>query len=417
MARTLFLPILALLISAALLNLGNGLQFTLLPIRANGAAFDDLLIGLITSGYFVGFLLGCWLGPKMIGNVGHIRIIAAAFAALAAFMLAYPLVIDAWAWSGARLVSGFALAVAYMAIESWLNECTHDSARGTVLSVYTLIALIMLGCGQFLINLYDPWGFELFSVSAIAVALAVVPVALTRAPGPSSSPQANLRLAGLRDLPRTSVLGCIIVGLSNSAFWGFAPVFGARIGLSTGEIGAFMAVVMFGGAAFMWPVGRLSDQVDRRGVIAVVSLATAVTAMGIVFVADVSLGWLLAGGFLYGAFSMTIYPISLAHANDSAQATDFVQISGALLFVFGASSFLGPIVVAGMTQSVGPQAVFLFIATVHVAGTVLAFLFQRLRPPVAAGEKEGFHIMPRTTQEAFQLHEPDTEDAVPGAMG
>ena len=417
MARTLFLPILALLISAALLNLGNGLQFTLLPIRADGAAFDDLLIGLITSGYFVGFLLGCWLGPKMIGNVGHIRIIAAAFAVLAAFMLAYPLVIDAWAWSGARLISGFALAVAYMAIESWLNECTHDSARGTVLSVYTLIALVMLGCGQFLINLYDPWGFELFSVSAIAVALAVVPVALTRAPAPTSSPHANLRLAGLRDLPRTSVLGCVIVGLSNSAFWGFGPVFGARIGLSTGEIGAFMAVVMFGGAAMMWPIGRLSDRVDRRGVIAVASLATAVAAMGIVFVAQGSLVWLLAGGFLFGAFSMTIYPISLAHANDSAQATDFVQISGALLFVFGASSFLGPVIVAVLMKGVGPEAVFLFIAAVHVAGTLLAFLFQYLRAPVLAAEKEDFLMVPRTTQEAFQLHEPEADEPAPAKMG
>lgn len=403
--RPVILSIVALLLSAAILQLGNGLQFTLLPVRADLAAFGPGAIAFIGSAYFAGFLLGSIAGPKLIGQVGHIRILTAVLAGVSASILLYPLFLLPGIWFGARLVTGFCLAVAYMAIESWLNERAPPATRGSLFSIYSLIAIAMLAGGQGLYTLFPVEGFELFSLAAICVAIAAVPIALTRSPAPAIMAQPRLRFASLLGVSRVAVVGSISVGLTNSAFWAFGPIFAVRAAGGALDVAAFMAAALLGGAVMMWPIGAFSDRVDRRLVAGFVSLGAALAALGIVLLADRSVAAALACAFVFGGFAFTLYPVCVAHANDNPRGRDFVQVASGLLFLFGASSLFGPLLAGFVLDLFGATAIFLLVAFVHAAGAVAIFLLQRLRPATRPEQKEAFQPTPRTTQAAYLLHE------------
>lgn len=411
--RPVILSIVALLASAAILQLGNGLQFTLLPVRADMAAFGSGAIAFVGSAYFTGFLLGSIMGPQLIGQVGHIRMLTAGLAGVSASILIYPLFLVPGVWFGARLVTGFCLAVAYMAIESWLNERAPASARGSLFALYSLVAIAMLAGGQGLYTLFPVEGFELFSVAAICVAVAAVPIALTRSAAPAVVPQPRLRLASLLGVSRVAVVGSVTVGLSNSAFWAFGPIFAVRAASGAIDVAAFMAAALLGGAVMMWPIGAFSDRVDRRLVAGFVSLGAAIAALGIVLLADRSVAAVLACSFVFGGFTFTLYPVCVAHANDNPRGRDFVQVASGLLFLFGASSLFGPLLAGLVLDGFGPAAIFLTVAFVHAAGAVAIFLLQRLRPAIRPEEKEAFQPSPRTTQAAFLLHEDHTNADIP----
>lgn len=403
--RPVIFSITALLLCAAILQLGNGLQFTLVPVRAQAELFSDIAIAWVGSGYFAGFLIGCLIGGPLIGQVGHVRVLTAVLAGVCIFALLYPLFIDEVLWVIARIGTGIFLAVAYMAIESWLNERAPNTVRGSILSLYSLIGMVMLAAGQFLLMLYPVDSYQLFSLVAIFAALAAIPVALTRAPLPIPVPQPRLRMKSLLDVSRVSVAGSIVVGLVNSAFWAFGPIYAARIGMPVGQISFFMAAALFGGAVLMWPMGLISDRVDRRRVAGFACIGGAVSGVGLAVAGGQSLALTLVLAFFYGSFAFTIHPICMAHANDHTGPEDYVKVSGGLLFLYGASSLFGPFAVAALVKGMGVSALFAFTASIHGLGALAIFIVMRLRAPTPDEEKEHFQPTPRTTVAAFQLKE------------
>ncbi|GAB4573989.1 MAG: MFS transporter [Rhodothalassiaceae bacterium] len=412
--RPVIFSIAALLLSAALLQLGNGLQFTILPIRADMEGFGSGLIALLGSGYFAGFLLGCILGAPLIGRVGHIRVLAAVLSGVGALVLLYPLVIDGAVWFLLRSLTGLCLAIAYMTIESWLNERAPGQMRGTILAVYSLIGMVSLAIGQLLLAGWPVTGFELFSLAAITAGIAALPVTLTRAPAPVPVPQPRLRIKSLLKVSRVAVVGSASVGIVNSAFWTFGPIHAARSGLGPVETGWFMAAALLGGAVSILPIGRLSDRLDRRIVVALTSLACAMAGLALAFFTHAPLGLKLMLSFLFGGAAFTIQPVCVAHANDHVGARDYVQTAGGLLFLFGASSMLGPLAVAGLIDRFGAHALFVFTAVIHAIGAMAVLVLIRLRPPPAQAGKEEFQAIPRTTLAALQMHEPKGQETPEG---
>ncbi len=402
--RPVIFSITALLICAAILQLGNGLQFTLVPIRAQAELFSDISIAWVGSGYFAGFLIGCLVGGPLIGRVGHVRVLTAVLAGVCIFALLYPLFINEILWVIARIGTGISLAIAYMSIESWLNERAPNAVRGSVLSLYSLIGMVMLGAGQFLLALYPINSYQLFSIVGILAALAAIPVALTKAPQPVPVPQPRLRMKSLLDVSRVSVAGSIVVGLVNSAFWAFGPIYAIRVGMTVEQISLFMAAALIGGAALMWPMGLISDRVDRRLVAGIACVGGSVSGIGLVMVGGQSLAFTLVFAFIYGSFAFTIHPICMAHANDHTAPDDYVKVSGGLLFLYGASSLFGPFAVAALVESVGTSALFGFTAAIHGLGAIAVFALMRLRAPTPDADKGDFQPTPRTTAAAFQLH-------------
>lgn len=356
----------SLLLSYGLLLLGNGLFMTLLGVRTKLEGFSTEIIGAIAAGYFAGFLIGALFAVRVVAGVGHIRAFAAFASIMSISALAPVLWVDPLVWLVTRLVSGYSMAGMITVTESWLNERASNETRGRVFSFYMITNFLAAGCGQFLLLLGDPAAFELFSVASIVFSLALVPVLLTRATGPAPI---TLHPVRLREIYRTSPLalaGALSAGLVNATFYGLGPVFAYGIGLSTPEISLFMASVILGGLLLQWPVGRLSDRVDRRRVLTTMATLTALACAAVVTVTGGEPLWLFAAAALYGGLSFTIYSVSAAHANDFSPRDRLVQTTSGLLIAYGVGASAGPILAAMVMGRVGPGGLFLFSAGINV---------------------------------------------------
>ncbi len=381
-------PVAALLLSVAFLLMGNGLQGTLLAVRGDIEAFSTLSIGLLGSTYFLGFAAGCVLASHLIRRVGHIR----TFSAMAAIASVVPLTHGLWLqplpWWIMRAVTGFCLAVLYIVIESWLNERSTKETRGSILSIYVIINLTVMTLGQMMMTLEDPAGYTLFALTAILVSIAAVPVALTAAEAPAPVRSVKVRLPHLYRISPVAFIGCMGVGLANGAFWTLGPVFAQRSGMDVQGIALFMSAHILGGALGQWPLGRLSDRIDRRRVL--IAACAAATFCGLtiwllgVFFSAYPQGLLLAIAGLWGACAFPLYAVSIAHANDHAAPEEFVEISSGMLLVFAAGSIAGPLIGSAAMDNIGISSLYAFTAVVHaLLGAYTAWrVKQRAAPPI-----------------------------------
>ncbi len=297
-----------LLLGLAILMLGNGLQGTLLGVRATLEGFSTQTTGYVMTGYYVGFLLGSFIGPKLVKNVGHIRVFAALASILSAAMLLHAVFVEPVTWFAIRVVNGFAIAGLYVVVESWLNDTATNRTRGQLLSVYMVIVLGGMAAGQFLLNLASPAGFELFILISVLVSVSLVPIALSVTRAPKFEAPVHV---GWRTMYQTSplgVVGCLIVGIAQGGLIGMGAVYAREIGMSVADVSLFMATALGGGVVLQWPVGRLSDIFDRRVIITVVTLLAALAALIGALVGEHSTPILLLSVFLFGGLSFPCIP-------------------------------------------------------------------------------------------------------------
>ena len=275
-------PITALLLSAGIVLAGNGLEGMLLPLRGTLQGFSEIEIGLIGSAYNTGLMIGCLVCPRIIGRVGHIR----AFAVFTAIATISPLIEAIWVtptvWWLFRGLTGMCVAGIMNAVESWLTSVATNANRGQVMSTYTVVNFGSVIVGQQLINSGTLAGTELFSLVAILFSLAAVPLALTLTPHPAPPRQPRLRIVQLWRVSPAAVAGSLGAGLANGAFWALVPVYGKESGLPVTIIPVFASLVLLGGAIAQWPMGRLSDRLDRRRVLVGLCLGAAAFALGLV---------------------------------------------------------------------------------------------------------------------------------------
>jgi MFS family permease len=363
------------------------------------------------------------------------------FAALGAcVVLLFVLVVDPLVWVVLRMLSGFCFAGLYMVIESWLNESAENSNRGQIFSTYMVHNLSAITLGQLVLPLGDPAAFTLFAVTAIAVALALVPIALTTSTAPQPLRQVQLRLARLYRMSPVGLAGCFFVGLSNGAFGGLGAVFADSIGMSTTGIALFMSAALIGGALVQLPLGRLSDRIDRRQVIAMACGLAATFGLVLAVLGDgrdatpiLGLSWLtgdlqttvlIAVVALYGSFAYPLYGLCVAHTNDYVSREDFIEASSGLLLTWGIGASIGPLVASFAMEQVGLGGLFLYTALVHSTFALVTFYRITQRAPVPAAEREQFvqqSTTIRTTPVGATLdpRAPDLpeEPAMPGTAG
>lgn len=393
-------PVSALLLSVMFLLMGNGLQGTLLPVRAQLELFSTTDIGILGSFYFLGFAAGCYFGPYVVRRAGHIRAFAAMVSLASTVVLVHALVLEPLLWWPIRAITGFCFAVLYMVIESWLNEKSTNETRGLVFSIYTIINLSVLTIGQMMLTLADPKSFSLFAAASILVSLAALPVALTKSPAPEPIASVEIRIQHLFKSSPVGFVGALVVGLTNGSFWSLAPVFAQSNDAVAGASGIaiFMSISVIAGAIGQWPFGRLSDSIDRRKVIVIVCVGAAV--MGI---AMASLGhrWdnaVYVFSFLFGLFTFPLYAICAAHMNDSEEAGGFVEASGGLLLLYAIGAIVGPILASGAMRFVGGEGLYFFTALAHMAmaGFAIYRIGRRERRPET--EREPFADSIRISQ-------------------
>lgn len=389
MAQTL-LSVSALLLSVALLIFGHGLQTTLLPLVADRYYFTDFEIGLVSSAYFFGMVIGCLGAPLVIMRAGHIRAFAALVSMMSAAAILHPVVVDPWAWMAIRMVSGFCLAGFYMIVESWLNETASNENRGTVMSVYIVILFAALMMGQISIATMNIADFVPFAIASVMVSLAVMPVSLTTSTQPAPITLVRFQPAKLYRNSPAAFVGVLFVGASQGALLTLAPLYGSQVGLSTKQAAFYAAAIVGGGLIAQWPVGRLSDMIDRRLVIAGLGIATAAVAAVIVSVEIETVSFIMLSAFAMGMAVQPLYAITVAHAFDHAAAEDFVATSSGMLLSFGIGSIAGPLIASLIMSSTGPSGLYIMIIGANVA--MVAFILARVitRQAPSAAEKTDF---------------------------
>lgn len=408
------IKIYALFIGSALLMFGGGLQGLLLSVRGAEEEFSLLALGLIGTGWSVGFVAGSLLVPQIVRNVGHIR----AFSVMAAIgtitILLNLLWINDVSWILLRALSGFCFAGAAMIVESWLNEVADNKSRGTIFSIYTTINMAASTFGQIAMSVTGTAGYIPFVIGAISFICAVLPTALTSTPQPRpiSSGRIDVRL-----LYRTSPVAAIAafsVGMANGAFGTLAPVYGYQQGLDSSGIALLFAVAAILGAIAQVPFGRLSDRIDRRLVLIGLSSFAALVGALIVII-NPQAGWGMYILFAaYGFAANPIYAVAVAHANDFAKDGEFAKIAGGMLLTLGTGLAIGPAVASTIMGAWSPVGLFVVTATFHGGLAIAAFLRMRLRKSVDAADRAPFQPVSdrQVTPESFVLDpRADTDDA------
>ncbi len=354
----------ALLFGFALLMLGNGLQGSLLGLRASLEGFGIGVTGLVMSAYSLGVLFGAAVTPKLVLRVGHIRVFAALASLASASVLLHAVFLSASVWFFIRLVSGFCFSGLYVVAESWLNQASTNETRGKLLSIYMIISYAGTGFGQLLLNVADPAGFPLFILISVLVSLALVPISLTRTFAPQVETPQPISLKQLYHLSPMGFVGCLFSGLAQGAFFGMGAVYGKLSGFSIGQLSLLLSLPLLGLVLFQFPIGTLSDRFDRRIILSIAAFASAALAIVCVIVFDYSFFAIGLSFTVFGGFALPIYSLSLAHTNDSLNLDQMLEASSKLVFVFGLGSVFGPLTAGLAMDLYGPQAFFIYLAVV-----------------------------------------------------
>ncbi len=387
-------PVAALLLGIGVLVLGNGLQGTLLGVRAGLEGFREETIGAVMSAYFAGYVAGSLLCPGLVARYGHIRVFAALASIASAATLGHVLHIDPWSWAALRAGNGFCYAGLIMVAESWLNSHALLETRGRLLSVYGMVMMGAWAASQGLLNLAAPEGFALFALVSILLSLSLVPVAFTRSPAPRAIALERLSVRRLYAISPVGTTGSLLVGMSMSAYWGMGPTFAQGIGLDAARLSAFMAAPMFGSIVLQWPLGWLSDRVDRRAVIALAALLTAVAALALALGGDMALPLLLGVAVLFGGLGLPIYSICVANTNDYTEEGGLVAAASGLLLLYGVGAAIGPFLASVVMGLVGVPGLFYCIAALHTLLFAVAARQIGRRAARPAAEREAYVAMP-----------------------
>jgi MFS family permease len=402
----------ALFVGIALMMLGNGLQGSLLGIRASLEGFPTTLTGVLMSGYYAGFLIGSVLAPKLVARVGHVRVFAALASLASSAILVHLLWIDPASWTAIRLVTGFCYAGLYVVVESWLNDQASNETRGQLLSAYMVVVLGGAAGGQGLLNLADPAGSRLFILVSILVSLSLIPLLLSTGRTPPFETPAPVGIRQLWRVSPTGVVGYFGTVMAHGACFGMGAVYGRAIGLSVRDISVFMSLILLGGMLLQWPIGRLSDAWDRRQVLTAVTFLAALAALLAGMTAERSLLGLLVLTALFGGTSLPLYSLCIAHTNDHLTRDQMVQASGTLVLIGGVGAVFGPISAALAMQSLGAVGFFWWLAVIHAAiGLFALYRMTRRRALPRAEQGSYVAVAPRVSPVASALYAEVAETA------
>ncbi|RYG93192.1 MFS transporter [Loktanella sp. IMCC34160] len=372
----------ALFLGMFMLMIGNGLQGTLLGVRGEYEGFSTLSMSLIMSAYFGGFLLSSRMAPQMIRRVGHVRVFAALGSTISAVLILYPALTEPWAWIIGRAVIGFCFCGVYVTAESWLNNAATNENRGKALSLYMIVQMAGIVAAQYIVTLGDINGFILFIVPSVLVSLAFAPILLSIKPTPAFD---TTKRMSLKDLIAASPLACVgmfLLGGVYAAQFGMSAVYGSRAGLTIGQISLMVSVIYVAALVLQYPIGWLSDRMDRR--LLILGLAAVGGLGGAVAIFFDSYLIILFSAAVMGGTSNPLYALLIAYANDYLEHEDMAAASGGLLFINGVGAIAGPLIVGWAMDQVGPEGFWIYVAVLMCGLAIYAAWRMTRRPTVTA---------------------------------
>ncbi|MFN2287856.1 MAG: MFS transporter [Chromatocurvus sp.] len=392
----------ALLLGILLIMLGNGMHFTLIGLRGGIEGFSAAELAIVTSGYFLGFLSGARFSPLLIRRVGHVRVFAALGSFMSAGLIAFPLLTDPWSWTLLRVLVGFCMSGIYVTAESWLNNAATNQTRGKVLSAYMMAQTLGIIGAQGLLTLGDAGTSVLFISASILVSVSFAPILLSVAPAPAVEVAHPMSLRRLFSSSPLGTVGIFLLGSVYATQSGMGAVFGSQIGLSAAQIALFVAMLFAGALLMQYPIGWLSDQMDRRKLIfGAASLGASSCAMG--WVANDALWPVMAAAFFAGGVTTPLYALFLAYTNDFLSAEDMPAASGGLVFTFGLGAIAGPLATGWAMQRLDPFAFWLVLGATFGGIAVYALYRMTQRSVVPAQDTESYlGVLPTTSPVAVE---------------
>lgn len=394
----------ALLIGMGLLMIGNGMQGTLLGIRGAIENFSTLEMSIVMSAYFVGFLGGSRMAPGMIRRVGHVRVFAALASLISAVMILYPTFPNIILWSFGRVLIGFCFSAVYVVAESWLNNAADNSNRGQALSLYMIVQTVGIVISQALLLTGDPSGYVLFVIPSVLVSLAITPILLSITPTPAFETTKPMSLRELINYSPLGAVGMALVGGIFAAQFGMSSVYGAQAGLSVAQISFFVSSFFIGAVVLQYPIGYLSDRIDRRSLVSAVCFVGALASLLGMLMGD-NYTILLISAFVLGGMSNPLYSLLISHTNDFLEHEDMAAASSQLIFINGLGAVLGPVVVGWMMGTeLGPGGFYLYTAILFVALLIYSLYRSTRRPSVPIEDTGTFvPVTPAYTATAIEF--------------
>lgn len=365
-----------LLASAALLCLGHGLNGSLVSLAADQAQFSTSTTGLVMAGYSAGMLLSTFAAPRLVKSVGHVRTFGGLASIVSTVVLLFPLWANPVFWFLLRIVTGLCVSGMYIVCESWLNAASTNRNRGQMLSLYMIVTYGALGLGQLLLNISDTSGYVRFIVVSCLLSMSLVPLILVPSEQPSVEGAKSVRIADIWHASPLAVVGVIGCGLGQSAFFALGVIFGLAMGLPLVWVSIMMALPPFGVILSQYPIGWVSDRIDRRTIIMLLAFASTVVP-----------ALILAGGYyvtwfmlitlmtLFGIVSLPVYSLVIAHANDHLRKEQVLGASAKLVLLYGVGSIIGPVLAGALMSEIGKAGFLIFMIAVN--GLLALFAFWR----------------------------------------
>ena len=375
----------ALLLGMALLMMGNGLQATLMGVRGALEGFTTFELSIVTSAYFAGFLIGSRTTPWMIRRVGHVRVFAALASLISAALILFPTISDPWFWTALRVVIGLGFSGVYVTAESWLNNAASNENRGRTLSAYMTVQMFGIVSGQAILAMGDPAGFIVFIIPSVLVSVSFAPILLSVSPTPVFETAKPMGLGKLFRSSPLTLVGMALLGGLFAALLGMGSVYATRIGLGVGQVSSFVGAIFVGSMLFQYPIGWLSDRLDRRKLILFLAAVGGVTSF-IAFLWDGDFTFLLFVALVMGGTVNPLYSLLIAYLNDYLATDNMAAASGGLVFVNGLGAVGGPIVTGWLMELAGPRGFWLFIAILLTALVCYAAYRMTQRAAVPADE-------------------------------
>ena len=385
----LLIALAALYLSVVMLQLSTGGVAPLDVLSGFALGFSTSEIGLLGSSHFIGFFIGCWWAPRLIGRVGHSRTFSVFTVAGAMGLLAHTMTDDPLIWAVLRVASGMCVAGCYSVIEAWLNANLTNENRGRATGTYRVVDMGASMCAQLVIGVLEPASYISYNILALVCCAALLPLALTRLQQPETT-----------------------AGLTSAAFRMVGPIYGTEVGLGAEDIGLFLAAFVLGGALAQYPAGWLADKYDRRWVLVGFSFAAILASIAMPLLQEAGRSGVFLSACLFGIATFPIYSVAAAHAHDFAEDHERAELSASLLFYFAVGAIASPLLGAQIVSTFGPSALFVFLASGHVV--LIAFSLQRMLSPRVARGRTNYIYTPRTTFQIGRLlsdrrtaHRPD----------
>ena len=389
----------ALFFGFAIISLAHGLQGTLLGVRAIAEGFTFVATGLVVAGYYVGYLSGSIIIPILLKRVGHIRVFAALASLASIAILLHSVFLEPYMWFFIRILSGISMSGIYVIMESWLNDKSTNETRGQTLSVYMIITFSFVGLGQFLLNLSDPIKVDLFILVSILLSFALLPILLSSSEAPNISNPKRFSLKELFVISPLGFIGAFFTGLAHSAVFGYGAVYATAKQLSLFEISIFMVILTSCGAISQWPVGFISDKIDRRIVLVSVTLIASVLSLIIVASSYLSLIIFFILLAIYSSVSLPMYSLVIAHTNDFLQQDEIVGAVASIAVLVGVGAIFGPILASLFMNILGADGFFVYLFLVH--GLLGMFGLYRMRKRSKPTDLESQYVpLPRNISAA-----------------